>query len=129
MPKLLDLETHSDNRGSLVAIESPKHIPFDIKRIYYLFDNKGYQRGSHAHKNLKQIYIAIAGSCKIEFDNGNEKFEYILNNPTQGLLIDEVIWRNIKDLTPDCILLVLADDIFKEDDYIRSYEEFLNYIK
>ena len=130
MLKLIDLETHSDNRGSLVAIESAKNIPFEIKRIYYLFKSKiDKKRGQHAHKNLKQIYIAVSGSCKIEFDDGNKKSEYILDNPAKGLLIGGVIWREIKEITDDCVLLVVADDFYKEDDYIRDHNEFLNYIK
>lgn len=129
MIKIINLETHSDERGSLVAIESLKNIPFEIKRIYYLFGNQpGIERGKHAHKNLKQIYIAVSGSCKIEFDNGKTKSEYFLNNPASGLLIDEVVWREIKEISPDCVLLVITNDFYKEADYIRDYQEFLNQI-
>jgi dTDP-4-dehydrorhamnose 3,5-epimerase-like enzyme len=130
MLKLFNLETHGDDRGSLAVIESSKNIPFDIKRVYYLFHtNPDQERGKHAHKNLKQIYIAVSGSCKIEFDDGKTKSEYVLNNPAEGLLIEGVVWREIKEISKDCILLVLADDHYKEEDYIRSHKEFLNYIK
>lgn len=129
MIKIFNLETHSDERGSLVALESLKNIPFEIKRIYYLFGNQiGTERGKHAHKNLKQIYIAVSGSCKIEFDDGKTKSEYFLNNPSSGLLIDCVIWREIKEISKDCVLLVIASDFFSEEDYIRKHSDFLKYI-
>jgi dTDP-4-dehydrorhamnose 3,5-epimerase-like enzyme len=130
MLKLFNLETYSDSRGSLAVVESEKNIPFLIKRIYYLFQsNPEQERGKHAHKNLKQVYIAVSGSCTIEFDDGKIKSEFVLSNPAEGLLIDGVIWRDIKEISKDCVLLVLADDHFNEEDYIRSYEEFLNYTK
>jgi dTDP-4-dehydrorhamnose 3,5-epimerase-like enzyme len=130
MIKILDLETYCDERGSLTVIESMKNIPFDIKRIYYLFLNKGdVTRGKHAHKNLKQIYIAISGTCAVTFDDGIKKTEIILNNPKKGLLIDEVVWRELSSFSKDCVLLVLADNFFTKDDYIYDYSEFLNYIR
>lgn len=130
MIKILDIETHSDERGSLAVIESMNDIPFDIKRIYYLFSNQeGVVRGKHAHKNLKQVYIAISGSCKVILDDGTKKTEIILDNPMQGIFIDEVIWRELSNLSKDCVLLVLADNVFEEDDYIHDYSEFLSYIR
>lgn len=130
MIKLIDLENHSDDRGSLVTAEFPKNIPFEIKRIYYLFGNQqDVERGKHAHKNLKQIYIAVSGFCSVEFSDGKENFTYELNNPKQGLLIDGVVWREIKKISKDCVLLVLASEIYKEDDYIRNYNEFIDFIK
>ncbi len=130
MIKIINLETHSDERGSLVVIESLKNIPFEIKRIYYLFGtNPNFERGRHAHKNLKQIYIAVSGSCKIEFDDGKEKSEYVLNDPKSGLLIEGVVWREIKEISSDCVLLVVADDLYKESDYLRDYNEFLRFIQ
>lgn len=128
MPKILNLETHSDSRGALAVIESNKHIPFEIKRIYYLFGNQdGIKRGEHAHKNLKQVYIAVAGSCKIKFDDGQNKSEFFLNNPKQGLLIENIVWREIMEMSPNCVLLVLASEHYNEEDYIRNHAEFLNY--
>lgn len=130
MIKLINLESHNDSRGSLVAIEYPRNIPFEVKRVYYLFNNQeNLERGKHAHKKLKQVYIALAGSCIVEFDNGKEKKSLTLNNPEQGILIDEVIWREIKNISKDCVLLVLADEIYKEEDYIRDYNEFIDFIK
>lgn len=130
MIKLINLENHSDDRGSLVAIEYPRNIPFEIKRVYYLFNNKeNIDRGKHAHKKLKQVYVVVSGSCIVEFDNGKEKSKIELNNPKQGILIEEIIWREIKNMSKDCVLLVLADEIYKETDYIRDYQEFIDFIK
>ncbi len=130
MIRILGVRSFKDERGSLGVIESNLDIPFEIRRIYYLFKNcQDKNRGSHAHKKLKQVYIALSGSCVIEFDDGNKKFEYKLNNPVEGLYIDQVVWREIKNISHDCVLLVLADDFFQEKDYIRNYEEFINYIK
>lgn len=130
MIKILDIETHSDTRGSLAVVESMKNIPFDIKRVYYLFSNQENAiRGKHAHKNLKQVYIAVSGTCTITFDDGIKKTEIILNNPKQGLLIDEVVWRELSNFSKDCVLLVLADNLFTKDDYICDYSEFLDYIR
>lgn len=130
MIKILDLEAYCDERGSLVTLESMKNIPFDIKRIYYLFSNKAdATRGKHAHKNLKQIYIAISGSCKVIFDDGIKKTEMILDDPKKGIFIDHAIWRELSNFSEDCVLLVLADNFFTKDDYICDYSEFLDYIK
>lgn len=130
MIRFVNLETHSDERGSLVAIESEKNIPFEIKRIYYLFANDvAKERGHHAHKNLKQIYIAVAGSCKVKIDDGKKESEHLLNDPKTGLLLEGMVWRRITEISSDCVLLVVASDFYKESDYIRSYEEFLNFIK
>ncbi|QPA30700.1 sugar 3,4-ketoisomerase [Thermaerobacillus caldiproteolyticus] len=116
-----------DERGALVALESLKSIPFEIKRVYYIYNVKNsIPRGFHAHKNLQQMLVCVAGSCKVILDNGKEKKEFILNQPNQGLFIDKMIWREMHDFSEDCILLVLASDYYDEDDYIRNYEEFLN---
>jgi len=129
MPKIIELESYSDARGSLVAVESAKNIPFEIKRIYYIFANKpNVERGQHAHKNLKQIYIAVSGSCKVAFDDGKNKSEFVLNDPRKGLLIDEIIWREIKEISSDCVMLVIASDFYNEEDYIRDHSDFVKYI-
>ena len=123
--KIIQLQTHGDERGALVALEQGKNIPFDIKRVYYLFKTKeGVRRGFHAHKSLKQIAIAVRGSCRFLLDDGTEKVELLLDNPAQGLLIDSCIWREMYDFTDDCVLMVLADQIYDESDYIREYSKF-----
>ncbi|MBY0444404.1 MAG: FdtA/QdtA family cupin domain-containing protein [Burkholderiales bacterium] len=124
--KLIQLQKHGDERGSLVALEEEKNIPFPIKRVYYLFGTKeGVRRGFHAHKKLKQVAIALRGSCRFLLDDGKEKIELLLDNPAQGLLIESCVWREMYDFSEDCVLMVLADNHYDESDYIRNYEEFI----
>jgi len=119
-----------DNRGSLVSLESMKNIPFEIKRVYYIFGNKqNIRRGFHAHKNLQQVLIAVSGSCKILLDDGTNKQEVLLDSPSKGLLIKNCVWREMFDFSADCVLLVLASDHYNENDYIRDYKKFLDYGK
>jgi dTDP-4-dehydrorhamnose 3,5-epimerase-like enzyme len=128
--KLINLKTLGDERGSLIAIEEGYNTPFEIKRVYYIFDTKeGVERGFHAHINLKQLAITVKGSCTFVLDNGSTREEMKLDNPNQGLLIEGLIWREMKDFSPDCVLLVLASEHYDESDYIRDYEIFLEEIK
>lgn len=128
--KLLNFRNHGDKRGSLVAIESNKQIPFNIKRIYYIFGNKKkLPRGYHAHKKLKQIYIVLSGSCRIILDNGKKKKTVFLTSPLTGLFIDRMTWREIHNFSQNCILLVLASDFYKEKDYIKKYHDFKKLVK
>lgn len=121
---------HGDDRGQLVAIEQQKDIPFEIKRVYYIYDTlPDVRRGYHAHKNLEQMLICVHGSCKILLDNGKEKETVTLNDPTQGLYITHNIWHEMFDFSSDAVLLVLASEYYCEDDYIRSYDDFLEYMK
>ncbi|HDX5688582.1 TPA: WxcM-like domain-containing protein [Escherichia coli] len=127
--KLIPLQTHGDDRGSLVALEEGYNIPFQIKRVYYIFNTKkGVMRGFHAHKNLKQVAIAVRGSCKFKLDNGTDSVEILLNDPAQGLLIESFIWREMYDFSEDCVLMVLADSHYDENDYVRDYNAFLNLV-
>lgn len=126
---IIDLKNFSDERGSLVAIEGNKDMPFTIKRIYYIFDNKSnLRRGFHAHKKLKQVLICVKGSCYIHLDNGKENEEVLLDNPTKGLFIDSTVWREMYDFSLDAVLLVLASERFEEEDYIRDYQKFIEYV-
>ena len=119
-----------DDRGSLVSIESNYTIPFDIKRVYYIFGTKlGVSRGFHAHKNLKQVAVCITGKCRMVLDNGNERTEAWLDSSTKGLLINDLVWREMHDFTNDCVLLVLASEHYDEDDYIRNYNKFIETVK
>ena len=127
--KLIDLPSLGDQRGGLVAIESNQSIPFEIKRLYYIFNTNHQARGFHAHLNLKQVAICVKGSCRFVLDNATEKQEIILDQPTQGLLIEGLIWREMHDFTSDCVLLVLASEHYDESDYIRDYEQFLKTVK
>ena len=123
--KTLCFKPLGDERGSLVALEGMKSIPFDIKRVYYIFGTKdNVARGFHAHLNLKQVAVCVTGSCRFVLDNGIHKEEIILNSSTKGLLIEGVIWREMHDFSPDCVLMVLADQYYDELDYIRNYDDF-----
>lgn len=123
-------QQHGDERGMLVALEEHNDIPFEIKRVYYMYDTKeGVRRGFHAHKSLEQILICIHGSCKILMDNGKEKKIVSLEKPYEGLYISNDIWREMYDFSPDAVLMVLASDVYREEDYIRDYDEFIKSIK
>jgi len=127
--EIIDFKINGDERGSLIAIENNYNVPFDIKRVYYIFDTKdGVRRGFHAHKNLKQLAICVKGSCKFLLDDGRNKANIKLDSPNQGLLIEGLIWREMYDFSEDCVLVVLADEYYDEDDYIRDYEIFMGYV-
>jgi len=124
--KLIDFKTLGDDRGSLIAIEEGYNAPFEIKRVYYIFDTKeNIERGFHAHINLKQIAIAVKGSCTFVLDNGEKREELKLDNPNKGLLIEGLIWREMKQFSSDCVLVVLASEHYTENDYIRKYIDFI----
>lgn len=124
---MLKFDIKGDERGSLIALESLKNIPFEIKRVYYIFGNKNnVRRGFHAHKNLQQVLIAVSGSCKILLDNGKNKQEVLLDLPSKGLLIKDCMWREMFDFSSDCVLLVLSNEHYDENDYIRDYNQFLD---
>ncbi|MCG6056334.1 WxcM-like domain-containing protein [Acinetobacter baumannii] len=126
--KLIDLPNFGDERGGLVAIESNQSIPFDVKRLYYIFNTSQKPRGFHAHIDLKQVAICLKGSCRFILDNGSTKEEVVLDNPIQGLVIEGLIWHEMHDFSEDCVLLVLASEHFTEQDYIRNYDEFLRVV-
>ena len=127
---LVDFKTLGDERGSLIAIEQGYNAPFEIKRVYYIFHTKeGVERGFHAHINLKQIAIVVKGSCTFVLDNGTKREEITLDNPNQGLFIEGLIWREMKDFSSDCVLVVLASEHYDESDYIRDYDKFLKEVR
>ena len=122
-------QQHGDARGQLVALEEFKDIPFRIKRVYYMYETKeNVHRGFHAHKSLEQILICVHGSCKILLDNGHEKKIVSLEQPYEGLYIACDMWREMYDFTEDAVLLVLASELYDENDYIRNYDEFIQYV-
>lgn len=128
--RTFDYEPHGDNRGQLVALEEQKDYPFAVKRVYYIYDTlSDVVRGHHAHKCLKQVLICVHGSCMIHLDNGHETCEVALDKPTKGLYIENDMWREMYDFSPDAVLLVLASELYDETDYIRDYDEFLKFIK
>ena len=122
-------QPHGDERGQLVALEEFKDIPFEIKRVYYMYDTgQGIHRGFHAHKSLEQILICIHGSCKVLLDNGSEKKIVSLEKPYEGLYIANNMWREMYDFSEDAVLLVLASDYYNEEDYIRNYDDFKRFV-
>ena len=128
--EFFDFKIHGDSRGQLVAIEQLRDVPFEIKRVYYMYDTtQGVRRGFHAHKSLQQVLICVNGQCTILLDDGNKKSLVTLNNSTQGLFVDKLIWHEMYDFSDGAILMSLASDYDDESDYIRDYNEFLAYMK
>lgn len=124
-PKIIDFQYRGDERGSLVVVEANKDIPFEIKRVYYIFATKmDVRRGFHAHKELQQVAVCVVGSCKFHLSNGKDTTEVVLDSPLKGLFIDKMVWREMYDFTPDCVLMVLASNHYDEADYIRNFKDF-----
>ncbi|AHK72998.1 WxcM-like domain-containing protein [Campylobacter coli] len=127
--KILNFNAKSDNRGSLIALENLKEIPFEIKRIYYIYDTKPeFPRGAHAHRELEQVLIMMEGSCELVLNDGKNIKNIILNRPDMGIFIGKNMWREMKNFSYGAKLLVLASDFYNEKEYIRDYEEFLRNI-
>ena len=128
--KIIDLPKISDPRGNLTFIETPKHIPFDIARVYYLYDVPGgAERGGHAHKELQQLIIAMSGSFDIVLDDGVNKERIHLNRPYFGLYVNTMVWRELDNFSSGSVCMVLASIPYDESDYYRDYHEFLQAIK
>lgn len=124
--RLIDLPVRGDARGSLVAVEAGSTLPFPIERVYYIYGTlPGVSRGFHAHRKLRQWAIAVSGSCTMLLDDGTQRFSVVLDRPDKALELGPMIWREIHDLSPDAVLMVLADTAYDETDYIRSYDDFL----
>lgn len=117
---------HSDRKGNLTVVENGKTLPFDVKRVYYLYDIPGGEsRGAHAHKDLEQLIIAASGSFTVTLDDGKCKRSFFLNRPYQGLYVKPGIWRDLDDFSAGAVCMVLASDVYKAEDYIRSYDDFV----
>lgn len=122
----VQLQTHGDHGGMLVALEPDRNVPFEIRRVYYIFATEtGVHRGCHAHRHLNQLAIAVRGSVTVLLDDGTGPAEVVLCHPSQGLLLGSMVWRELYDFSPDCVLMVLADHPYDPDDYIRDYAQFL----
>jgi dTDP-4-dehydrorhamnose 3,5-epimerase-like enzyme len=123
--QIINFPLLGDDRGSLVALEAKFTVPFEVKRVYYIFGTKlGVSRGFHAHRELQQVAICVTGKCRMLVDDGMRREDVWLDSPTKGLLIGDLVWREMHDFSPDCVLLVLANQHYNENDYIRSYDEF-----
>ena len=124
--KLIDMRVFGDSRGKLISLEGNKNIPFDIKRVYYIFDTLPDQdRGKHAHKNLEQVIVAMDGACEFLLDDGKTRETVLLNRPDKGLYIGPGMWREMRNFSYGCKLMVLASTPYDEEEYIRDYDEFL----
>ena len=124
--KIIDLPKITDPRGNISFIEGGQHIPFDIKRVYYLYDVPGgSDRGSHAHKNLHQFVVAMSGSFDIVLDDGKEKRKFQLNRSYNGLYVCPMMWRDLGNFSSGAVCMVLASEHYDEADYIRDYQQFL----
>ena len=124
-PVLTHHKILGDKRGQLVAIESGIHIPFEIKRVFYIYGTQpNVPRGQHSHHKTKQYLIAVSGSCQVTLDDGKEKITHLLDQPHIGLFQDAMVWGTMHDFSSDCVLLVLANELYSDADYIRSYADF-----
>ena len=123
--EIINLQTLGDSRGGLVVAEAQRHIPFEIKRVYWIHGTQsGVERGFHAHKALRQVAVAVSGACEMVLDDGKDTASVTLEASDQGVVIEPGVWHYMKEFTPDCILLVFADNYYDEADYILDYEEF-----
>lgn len=128
--KMIEMPVHGDRRGKLVALEGGQDlIPFEIKRMYYMFDTlPNESRGFHAHTKLEQVIIAMDGACRFVLDDGEKRETVLLNRPDVGLYIGPRMWREMHDFSYGCKLVVLASEHYDEKEYIRNYDDFLKAI-
>ena len=127
---LLQLKKITDPRGNLTVAEQQSEVPFDVKRVYWIYDVPGGEsRGGHAHRHCREMIVALSGSFDVTLDDGTERHTYHLNHPWQGLLVETGIWRTLDDFSSGAVCLVLASDAFDEDDYIRDYHDYLKWLK
>lgn len=122
---------HDDRDGNLIIAESKRDIPFEIKRVYYInnLENCISVRGKHAHKELEQVIFCINGSFVLDLDDGNNKQTLLMNRDNIGVFLGKMLWHEMREFSSGCVLLVFASDYYNESDYIRDYNEFINYCK
>ena len=123
--RIIDLPVVNDPRGDLTFIEGGRHVPFDIARVYYLYNVPAEaERGGHAHRDLRQVLFALSGSFRVKLDDGTDTAEIWLNNPRKGLLIERMVWREMDRFSQGAVCMVLASTPYREDDYLRDYAAF-----
>lgn len=128
--RIIELPKINDPRGNLTVAEGVSNVPFDIKRAYWVYDvPSGECRGGHAHKSCREMIVAVSGSFTVTLDDGHSTKTFLLNHPYQGLLVETGIWRTLDDFSSGAVCLVLASEPFAEDDYLRNYNDFLEFIK
>ena len=125
--RMVDIRKYSDNRGFLSVVEGGIDIPFEIRRVYYLYLVPEAARGAHAHKQLQQLMIATSGSVHVTLDDGLNKKTFVLDKPWKGLLVVPGMWRTLDDFSGGAVCMVLASERYDVEDYIRDYQEFLKY--
>ncbi len=122
----IHFQQHGDHGGQLISLEQERNVPFEIRRVYYIFATQPkVHRGRHAHRHLRQLAVAVRGSVTILLDDGTGPVEVVLDDPSQGLLLGDMVWRELYDFSEDCVLMVLADQFYDPADYITDYDEFL----
>lgn len=125
---MIELDRHHHEKGNITVVENSRTIPFDVRRVYYLYDVPGGEsRGGHAHRELRQLIVSAGGSFDVTLDDGSVKRTFTLNRPYQGLLVVPGIWRELNNFSSGSVCLVLASHEYDESDYIRSYDEFIRY--
>jgi len=126
----VQLQSHGDHGGMLIALEQDRNVPFPIRRVYYIFATQhDVHRGKHAHRHLHQLAVCVRGSVTILVDDGSGPVEVVLNDPSQGLLLGRMVWRELYDFSTDCVLMVLADHLYDPADYITDYDAFLREVR
>jgi len=126
----ITLQKHGDSRGMLVSLEQLRNVPFEIRRVYYLFANTpNVHRGQHAHRHLTQLAVPVRGSVTFLLDDGTGPATTVLDDPAQGLLLGSMVWRELYDFSDDCVLMVLADQYYDATDYITDYAQFIREVK
>lgn len=129
-PQWIDFPVRGDARGKLIPIEAERTVPFAIRRVYALADlSAGAPRGGHAHRALRQVIVALSGACTVRLADGTGETRVALNRPERGLVLDPMVWHEMADFTPGCVLLVLAAEHYDEADYIREWDEFLRLVR
>lgn len=127
--EIIELPKIIDSRGNLTVAEQGQQVPFDISRVYWVYDvPSGEHRGGHAHRHCREYIVAVSGSFTVTLDNTHEKQSFLLNHPYQGLLVETKVWRTLEDFSSGAVCLVLAEDPFDEDDYIREYSDYVREI-